>query len=152
MFEGGIRVPFAMHWKGFVPAGQTYREPVMGFDCHATALAVAGVTVPEAKPLDGVNLIPFVTGKRSGRPHERLLWRAGQQHAARVGDWKLVNTRNAPPMLFNLKDDVGEQKTSRPVTPTSSRNCKPHSPSGRKGLNRRSGSGKTNGTPNRAGS
>jgi arylsulfatase A-like enzyme len=109
MFEGGIRVPFVMQWKGKVPAGLTYREPVMGFDCHATALAAAGVIVPEQKPLDGVNLLPFVTGQQLGRPHEQLFWRAGQQHAARVGDWKLVDTRTAPPMLFNLKDDLGEQ-------------------------------------------
>jgi arylsulfatase A-like enzyme len=107
VFEGGIRVPFAMQWKGVVPAGQTYREMVMGFDCHATALAAAGIA-PEAK-LDGVNLIPFVTGKQTGSPHDRLFWRAGPQHAARVGDWKLVHTRTAPPMVFNLRDDIGEQ-------------------------------------------
>ena len=109
MFEGGIRVPFVMQWKGTIAAGQTYREKVMGFDYHATALAAAGVSVPKDKPLDGVNLIPFVTDKSSGRPHEQLFWRAGQQHAARVGDWKLVNTRLEPPMLFNLKDDIGEK-------------------------------------------
>ena len=109
IFEGGIRVPFLMQWKGRIPAGQTYHEPVMGFDCHATALAAAGVTEPEGKPLDGVDLLPFVTGQQSGRPHERLFWRAGQQHAARVGDWKLASTRAQPPMLFNLKDDIGEQ-------------------------------------------
>jgi arylsulfatase A-like enzyme len=110
MFEGGIRVPFVMQWKGTIPAGMTYAQPVMGFDYHATALAAAGVEVPKDKPIDGVNLLPFVTGKQSGRPHEQLFWRAGQQHAARVGDWKLVNTRTEPPMLFNLKDDIGEQR------------------------------------------
>jgi hypothetical protein len=107
VFEGGIRVPFLLQWKGVVPAGQTYREMVMGFDCHATALAAAGIT-PEAK-LDGVNLIPFITGKRTGAPHDRLFWRSGPQHAARLGDWKLVHTRTAPPMLFNLRDDIGEK-------------------------------------------
>jgi hypothetical protein len=56
-----------------------------------------------------VNLIPFLTGKQTGRPHEQFFWRAGAQHAARIGDWKLVNTRIEPPMLFNLKDDIGEQ-------------------------------------------
>ena len=51
--EGGIRVPFVMQWKGKIPAGQTYREPVMGFDCHATALAAAGVELAERrKPSD----------------------------------------------------------------------------------------------------
>jgi arylsulfatase A-like enzyme len=110
MFEGGIRVPFAMQWKGTVPAGQTYREMVMGFDYHATALAAAGVSVPKDKPLDGVNLIPFVTGKETGRPHEQLFWRAGPSHAARVGDWKLVTSpQQGGTMLFNLRDDIGEQ-------------------------------------------
>jgi Ca2+-binding EF-hand superfamily protein len=73
-------------------------------------LAASGIAIHENKPLDGVNLLPFVTGEKSGRPHEQLFWRAGQQHAARVGDWKLVDTRTEPPMLFNLKDDIGERK------------------------------------------
>lgn len=127
MFEGGIRVPFAMQWKGKITCGQTYHEPVMGFDCHATALAAAGIesgpgiqTVsgdqeskagePSWGQLDGVNLIPYLTGQQTGRPHDQLFWRAGQQHAARVGDWKLVNTRSEPPMLFNLKEDISESK------------------------------------------
>jgi hypothetical protein len=118
MFEGGIRVPFVMQWKGKIPAGQTYREPVMGFDCHATALAVSvDVSLRETNSrsrsdratLDGVNLLPFVTGEQSGRPHEQLFWRAGPQHAVRIGDWKLVDSRTASPMLFNLRDDLGEQ-------------------------------------------
>jgi arylsulfatase A-like enzyme len=110
MFEGGIRVPFVMQWKGRVSAGQTYREPVMGFDCHATALAAAGVAVPEDQPLDGVNLLPFVTGQTNDRPHAALFWRAGRNHAARVGDWKLVEIPQlGNTMLFNLRDDVAEQ-------------------------------------------
>ncbi len=110
MFEGGIRVPFAMQWKGKISAGQTYREMVMGFDCHATALAAAGVESTGSKPLDGVNLLPFVTGKADGRPHDQLFWRAGRQHAARVGDWKLVTIPQlGDTMLFNLRDDIAEQ-------------------------------------------
>ncbi len=110
MFEGGIRVPFAMQWKGTIPEGQTYREMVMGFDCHTTALAAAGVESADNKRLDGVNLLPFLTGKANGRPHEQLFWRAGPSHAARVGDWKLVTIPQlGGSMLFNLKDDIGEQ-------------------------------------------
>jgi hypothetical protein len=136
---GGAALPKA--WRNplsyddrvaLVPAGQTYGEPVMGFDCHATALAVAGVelaerrkpsgraTTPEgSRPtatsvthtrLDGVNLVPFVTGEAAGRPHDQLFWRAGRQDAARVGDWKLVTIPQAGgSMLFNLQDDIGEQ-------------------------------------------
>jgi arylsulfatase A-like enzyme len=145
MFEGGIRVPFVMQWKGKVTAGQTYREPVMGFDCHATALAAAGVDrgkgfqpvndgVPQPTEaqshLDGVNLLPFVRGtifqpvKENSsptangdrqdayptRPHEELFWRAGQNHAVRKGDWKLTHIpQQGGSMLFNLREDIGEQ-------------------------------------------
>jgi arylsulfatase A-like enzyme len=110
MFEGGIRVPFVMQWKAKIPAGQTYREPVMGFDCHSTALAAAGVEIPKDKPLDGVDLLPFVTEKATGRPHEKLFWRSGRNHAVRIGDWKLVSVpRQEGSVLFNLRDDIGEQ-------------------------------------------
>ncbi|MGQ9576182.1 MAG: sulfatase [Thermoguttaceae bacterium] len=109
VFEGGIRVPFLMQWKGTVPAGQVYREMVMVFDMHATALAAAGVESTGSELLDGVNLLPFVTGKAEGRPHDQLFWRAGEQHAARVGDWKLVTGPQLGTMLFNLRDDIAEE-------------------------------------------
>jgi arylsulfatase A-like enzyme len=118
LFEGGIRVPFLAQWPGAIPAGQVYREMVMGFDCHATALAAAGVEVPQDKPLDGVNLLPYLTGKATGRPHEQLFWRAGLQHAARVGDWKLVSVRGSAPQLFNLRDDIGETRDLATANPT----------------------------------
>jgi arylsulfatase A-like enzyme len=108
MYEGGIRVPFVMQWKASIPAGQTYTQPVMGFDCHATALAAAGVT-SEAK-LDGVDLLPYLLGEKTTAPHDYLCWRAGVQHAIRIGDWKLVQaTRDTPSQLFNLEADLSEQ-------------------------------------------
>lgn len=108
-FEGGIRIPYLIQWKGSLPAGKVYHEAVRGFDVHATALAAAGVTSAKGTPLDGRNLIPYLTGKEKSGPHEGLFWRAGRQHAARVGDWKLVSGRAGPPLLFNLKDDIGEK-------------------------------------------
>jgi len=88
IYEGGIRVPFVMKWKGTIPAAMTYTQPVMGFDCHATALVAAGVT-PEEK-LDSVNLLPHLLGETTAAPHEFLCWRAGAQRAIRLGDWKLA--------------------------------------------------------------
>jgi arylsulfatase A-like enzyme len=110
MFEGGIRVPFIAQWKGTIPAGMVYDNPVMGFDYHATALAAAGATLDNgfAPPLDGVDLLPFLTGHSKGRPHDALYWRSGKQHAVRLGDWKLVRQRGKAPMLFNLARDLSE--------------------------------------------
>jgi arylsulfatase A-like enzyme len=116
--EGGIRVPFVLSWPGKLPAGKTYDNPVIQLDLCTTALRAAGV---EGKPewmLDGVNLVPFVTGKDTGKPHETLYWRFGQQMAIRHGDWKLVRYDTAadggkagtsPFKLYNLKDDIGEK-------------------------------------------
>jgi arylsulfatase A-like enzyme len=125
VFEGGIRVPFLAEWKGTIPSGQVFEEPVMGFDVHATALAAAGVEVAfshrqqsddrqrwqdATATLDGVDLLPYLTGETQGRPHERLFWRDSRQHAVRLGDWKLVKPRTGPPALFNLAEDLGEQE------------------------------------------
>jgi arylsulfatase A-like enzyme len=108
-YEGGIRVPFLMQWKAKVKAGGTYTQPVMGFDCHATALAASGIAIPEDKPLDGVNLLPFLNAESPGAPHDYLCWRAGTQKAIRMGDWKLVQEgRSGSAELFNLKTDLSE--------------------------------------------
>ncbi len=110
LFEGGIRVPYAIQWPGVIPSGETYTHPVMSFDITATALAVAGVEVSDADRIDGKNLLPYLNGEVSDKPHDHLFWRAGGQHAARAGDWKLVKQRGEDAMLFNLSSDIGEHK------------------------------------------
>ena len=116
-YEGGVRVPFMVQWKGKLAAGSVYREMVMGFDVHATAITAAGVAMPTDKPLDGVDLIPFLTGKKTGIPHESLFWRTGnRKHAARVGDWKLVQEKGAP-QLFNLANDISESHNLAKANP-----------------------------------
>jgi arylsulfatase A-like enzyme len=124
--EGGIRVPFVVRWKGKLPEGKAYDPPVIQLDVYPTALAAAGVAVQPGWKLDGVNLLPYLTGEKTGVPHDVLLWRFGPQMAVRSGDWKLVrydtgadggkskgaNPTVTGPRLYNLKDDVGE-KTDR---------------------------------------
>jgi arylsulfatase A-like enzyme len=111
-WEGGIRVPFCMQWKGKLPADKTYDHPVIQLDLLPTMLAAAGAEVNPAWKLDGVNLLPYLTGQNAGRPHETLYWRFGDQWAIRHGDWKLVVGRGAgkEPGLFDLSNDLGEAK------------------------------------------
>jgi len=110
LLEGGIRVPFVAQWKGVIPAGVVYPHMVMGFDVHATALAAAGGTMPKDKPLDGVDLLPFLTGRKEGVPHQQLFWRTGEQQAVRSGEWKLLQFDGQTPQLYNLKEDIGESR------------------------------------------
>jgi arylsulfatase A-like enzyme len=114
--EGGVRVPFVLSWLGKVQAGPTDDRPVIQLDLHATALAAAGVTPKAEWKLEGVDLVPYLSGKEKGNPHEALFWRFGKQMAIRQGDWKLVRYDLAAEgskgisatRLYNLKDDIGE--------------------------------------------
>jgi arylsulfatase A-like enzyme len=111
VLEGGHRVAFLLQWKGTLPAGAVYDKPVAGFDVHATAIAAAGGKPLTDRPMDGVDLVPFLTGKNAGIPHETLAWRqgGGESWAFRKGDWKLLRMPGADSVeLYNLKDDVSE--------------------------------------------
>lgn len=122
-YEGGIRVPFFMQWKGRLAAGRVDSRPIVQLDVLPTALAAAGVEVDPAWKLDGVNLLPLLTTETSRRPHDVLYWRLGGMMAIRKGDWKLVKTAEGPlpadvtrladlsdAELFDLSKDIGESK------------------------------------------
>jgi len=87
--EGGIRVPYLLRWPGRVPGGKVYRQPVSTLDVLPTAVAAAGGQVDPAWKLDGVDLVPYLTGRKDGPPHEWLFWRMGDERAARTGRWKI---------------------------------------------------------------
>jgi arylsulfatase A-like enzyme len=110
-YEGGIRVPFVARWNGVFTGGSKYNEPVISMDITATALALAGGNPDESK-LDGKNLIPYIIGKKTTAPHERLFWRAseGKDGAIRKGNYKLKFTKSGGSVeLYNLTTDIGEQ-------------------------------------------
>jgi len=110
--EGGVRVPFCMQWKGKLPAGKVYEHPIIQLDVLPTCVNAAGGKIDPAWKLDGVDLLPYLTGVNKERPHETLYWRFGAQWAIRKGDYKLVVSRIDGPeaRLFNLATDVGEAK------------------------------------------
>ncbi len=111
LWEGGIRIPFLMTWPGTLPASQTYDQPVIALDLLPTILAAANLKPTGQKPLDGINLLPYLTGKESGPPHPLLCWRYGPNLAIRQGDWKLVRQgrkSNTPFALYNVASDLGE--------------------------------------------
>src|SRR5205085_1332754 len=74
-WEGGIRVPWIVQWKGHLPAGKVDNRPVIQLDIHPTALAAAGLEIKPEWKLDGANLLPFLAGENQQPPHEALYWR-----------------------------------------------------------------------------
>ena len=115
-WEGGIRVPYLVQWKGKLPAGKTYDQPVIQLDLHSTALAAAGlvqaVKEQTGPPLDGVDLLPHLMGEVTTPPHDALYWRFGEQTAIRSGNHKLVKARGGSGdwELYDLAADLGETK------------------------------------------
>jgi len=109
LLEGGIHVPFIMKWKGQIPAGKTFEHPVISLDFAPTFIELAGGKILAEDKLDGVNLIPFVTGENKEKPHELFNWKFTISAAAREGDWKLVRLPDRLPMLFNITEDISEQ-------------------------------------------
>jgi arylsulfatase A-like enzyme len=126
LLEGGIRVPFFAKWPAKLPAGSVYDNPVIALDVAPMFYAAAGINIKPEWELDGVDLLPYLTGEKKEAPHERLywrLWRTGpdkQLCAIREGDWKLVtpsspgsygDPRGEPDWaLYNLRSDPGEQE------------------------------------------
>jgi len=106
--EGGIRVPFLMSWPGTIPADLTFEQPVISLDIAATADAAA--KLPDDPGLDGVNLLPFLTGTKRGAPHDDLFWKFWNQAAVRSGTWKYLRIGSGADYLYDLDKDPTETR------------------------------------------
>jgi uncharacterized sulfatase len=110
LFEGGIHVPYFLKWPARIAPGTEFEAPVHHFDMYATAAVAAGAPLPEDRKIDGVDLVPYVTGEGDGEPHRALFWRSGASRSALVDGWKL-NVSDPPgrSWLFDLAADPTEQ-------------------------------------------
>jgi arylsulfatase A-like enzyme len=83
---------------------------VSSLDFAPTFVTAAGGALAAQDKLDGVDLLPFLTGKKEGSPHDRLLWRFTISAAIRDGNWKLVRLPDRLPLLYDLSRDISEQQ------------------------------------------
>ena len=113
MWDGGIRIPFTVTWKGTIPAGQALHEPVSALDILPTSLTAAGVEVQSEWQFDGVSLMPYLMGETAQMEDRFLFWDSARSMAVRDRDWKLIVPnklmKNPRPQLFNISEDIGEK-------------------------------------------
>jgi arylsulfatase A-like enzyme len=122
LYEGGVRVPWIARWPGTIKPGTTCDAPIISVDLYPTLLHVAGVKPKEGQILDGVSILPLLTG--SGTLERQAIywhfpgylgsgkdvWRTTPAGAVRAGDWKLIEFfETGKAELYNLKDDIGEK-------------------------------------------
>lgn len=115
LYDGGIHIPFAIQWKGRLPAGTNYAHPVISLDILPTAVAAARGKIDPSWKLDGVNLLPHLAGNMKNPPHDTLYWRFLFQSCIRTPEWKLVKAKEKDGgevhdwQLFKIKDDPSEK-------------------------------------------
>ncbi len=106
--EGGIRVPFVMKLPAVIEAGSYYDKSISMLDLLPTFVNIAQGDASKIEKLDGVDLIPYVTGKNSSDPHDVLFWKKENRGVVRQGDWKMLRYPDRPAELYNIAEDISE--------------------------------------------
>ncbi|TAD85785.1 MAG: DUF4976 domain-containing protein [Bacteroidetes bacterium] len=117
LYEGGIRVPFILYWKGKLAQTVTADMPITLADIFPTVAKAADKTYKKPAALDGDDILQARTKKNTTK-NRPLFWhyphysnQGGRPAAAiRLGNWKLIyNYEDQLAELYDLKHDVGEQ-------------------------------------------
>lgn len=116
LYEGGIKVPFMVHWPKKVKPGVNNTLVSSQYDMFTTILEIAGVH--HNISTDGISICPSIFDKGTQKEHDFLFWvfpEYGGQVAIRMGNWKLVrqnlkDPKNKPTLeLYNLSSDPNEK-------------------------------------------
>lgn len=112
---GWTLTPGIVSWPGVIPEGTRFDGMMCTFDFYPTMLAAANLPFPEH--LDGVDVMPWLSGKRKGNVRDYIYWyNKGEKQqtrniqAVRWGDWRLYRTLSKDSWrLYDLKKDPREQ-------------------------------------------
>ncbi len=125
LHEAGIRVPAIASWPGTIPAGQSLTDFAHHTDILPTFCAASGVDPLGPDEADGLNLLPWLTGKEGAPERTTVFWQLDlyrnlQRHTkkpepfvtevARRGNWKLTARDGVPQELFDIASDPLETR------------------------------------------
>jgi arylsulfatase A-like enzyme len=119
LHEGGIREPAFVRWPGKIKENSVTNQVVTTMDWTATILSLAKAEVDPKFPLDGIDIMPIMTGEK--KETDRVLyWRIFQrkQHKAmRDGKWKYFQDEKGNEYLFDLSADPKEDNNLKDQQP-----------------------------------
>ncbi len=109
-YEGGVRVPCIIHWPGHVPANKMVDGMAHVTDLYPTLLKLAGGSLEQPLPLDGMDMWDVFTGRKPS-PRTEVVHNLPDGGRGEMGDmsicqgpWKLVGKE-----LYDLSNDPGEK-------------------------------------------
>jgi arylsulfatase A-like enzyme len=133
LLEGGVRVPLIFRWPGVLPASEESAVPISAMDLTATIAAAGGVSPPEDKAFDGIDMVPSLLGEAHVSETRPLFFRRRdikfrqnlnsiRQSAVRQGAWKYLrsykkNNEKYTATLFDLDNDIAEQNDISQTSP-----------------------------------
>lgn len=114
--EGSVRVPFAVSWPGVIPAGKIdVQNIVSSMDIFTTTIELAGGKIPSDRVIDGINIIPYLSGEKPAIADRTLFFRRlGRSYTAiRKGEYKVTKVkakkdRPSEDALYNIQSDISE--------------------------------------------
>jgi arylsulfatase len=93
-YEGGVREPFIARWPGRIPKGRVCEGLASMMDVFPTVAKLCDAPLP-AKPLDGIDIWPLLSGQRNSIDREVLLYFDNWDlQCARWMNWKLHIARH----------------------------------------------------------
>lgn len=112
LYEGGVRVPGLLVWPAMVKGARTIELPCSTTDYFPTVLEALGHPLPpeQARPYDGVSLLPLIKGTMKERPRP-IAFQSQKQISLTDNRFKLISTNGGKSWeLYDLVTDPSEKK------------------------------------------
>ena len=126
LHEGGIREPAFVRWSGSIKENSTTNQVVTTMDWCATILSLAQASPDPKFPLDGIDIMPIMKGKKE-ETERTLYWgifQRNQHKAMRDGKWKYFQDEKGNEYLFDLSADPKEDNNLKDLEPAVFNNLK----------------------------
>ena len=119
LWEGGIREPAFIRWPGKIKENTVTNQVTTTMDWTATILSLARAKQNPKFPLDGMDIMPVIMGKKK-EADRTLYWRIFQRKknkAMREGKWKYLQDEKGNEYLFDLASDPTESNDLKEKEP-----------------------------------